>query len=123
MFRQCWCWLVLSAHDINMVLQKARVRSWRLHVLEFATVNADVLARLCEHDGGAELTEALVLPVWTDEPASWRDSILGRIERNAHLEQRLGDRSLSSFGRTDDPVEDSYIWDTMPYEYMPEVIE
>ena len=82
-----------------------------------------MLARLCEHDGGAELTEALVLPVWTDEPASWRDCIFGRIERNAHLEQRLGDKPLSSFGRTDDPVEESCIWDTMPNEFMLEVIE
>ena len=61
-----------------MVLQKARVRSWRLRVLEFATVNADVLARLCEHEGGAELTEALVLPVWTDKQSSSRDPVLGR---------------------------------------------
>ena len=123
MYRQWWCWLVRSAHDINMVLQNAHVRSWRLRVHEFATVNADVLTRLCQQEGGAELTDTLTLPVWTDEPVSWRDPILGRIERNAHLEQRLGDKPLSSLSRTDDPVEDSYVWETMPDEFMPEVIE
>ena len=122
-YRQWWCWLVRSAHDINMVLQNAHVRSWRLRVHEFATVNADVLTRLCQQEGGAEFTDTLTLPVWTDEPVSWRDPILGRIERNAHLEQRLGDKPLSSLSRTDDPVEDSYVWETMPDEFMPEVIE
>ena len=122
-YRQWWCWLVRSAHNIDMVLQNAHVRSWRLRVKEFAAVNADVLTKLCQQDGVAELSESLVLPVWTEEPASWCDSILGRTERNAHLEQRLGDKSLSSFSRTDDPVEESYIWDTMPDELMREVIE
>ena len=45
-YRQWWCGLVRSAHDINMVLQNAHVRSWRLRVPEFAAVNAQVLARL-----------------------------------------------------------------------------
>ena len=45
-YRQWWCWLVHSAHNINMVLQNAHVRGWRLRVHEFAAVNADVLA-LC----------------------------------------------------------------------------
>ena len=122
-YRQWWCWLVRSAHNINMVLQNARIRSWRLRVLEFATVNADVLARLCERDGGAELTEALVLPVWTDEPSSWRDSSLGLRERNAHLGQRLGEQPLSSLNKTDDLEEESYIWETTPDAFVPEVIE
>ena len=39
-YRQWWSWLVRSAHDINMVLQNANVRSWRLRVHEFAAVNA-----------------------------------------------------------------------------------
>ena len=122
-YGQWWCWLVRSAHVINMVLQTAHVRSWRLRVHEFATVNAEVFTRCCRQEGGAGLTEMLALPVWTDEPVSWRDPILGRIERNAHLEQRLGDKPLSSLSRTDDPVEDSYVWETMPDEFMPEVIE
>ena len=122
-YRQWWCGLVRSAHDINMVLQNAHVRSWRLRVPEFAALNAHVLTRLCQQEGGAELTDALVLPVWTDEPASWRDPTLGFIERNAHLEQRLGDKPLSFFGRTYDPAEESYIWDTLPNDFVLEVIE
>ena len=122
-YRQWWCWLVRSAYDINMVLQNADVRSWRLRVHEFATVNAQVLTRCCQQEGGAGLTETLALPVWTDEPVSWRDPILGRIERNAHLEQRLGDKPLSSLSGTGDEVEDSYVWETKPEKYMPELIE
>ena len=106
-----------------MVLQNAHVRSWRLRVLEFAAVNAQVQARFYQQEGGAELTDALVLPVWTDEPASWRDPIWGCIERNAHLEQRLGDKPLSFFGRTDDPHEESYIWEHLPDDFKVEVIE
>ena len=122
-YRQWWCWLVRSAHVINMVLQKAHVRSWRLRVREFATVNAEVFTRCCRQEGGAGLTEMLALPVWTDEPVSWRDPILGRIERNAHLEQRLGDKPLSSLSGTGDEVEDSYVWESEPEKYMSELIE
>ena len=121
--RQWWRGLVCSACTINMVLQNAGVRSWRLRVLEFAAVNADVLARLCQQDGGAELTHELVLPVWTDEPASWCDATLGRMERNAHLAQRLGDEPLSRFGTTDDLFEESFIWENQPEAYVPEVNE
>ena len=106
-----------------MVLHRAHVRSWRLRVPEFAALNAHVLTRLCQQEGGAELTDALVLPVWTDELASWRDPTLGCIERNAHLEQRLGDKPLSFFGRTDDPHEESYIWERLPVNVKVEVIE
>ena len=122
-YRQWWCWLVRSAYDINMVLQNTDVRSWRLRVHEFATVNAQVLTRCCQQEGGAGLTETLALPVWTDEPVSWRDPILGRIERNAHLEQRLGNKPLSSLSRTSDEVEDSYVWEAEPEKYMPDLIE
>ena len=122
-YGQWWCWLVRSAHVINMVLQTAHVRSWRLRVHEFATVNAEVFTRCCRQEGGAGLTEMLALPVWTDEPVSWRDPILGRIERNAHLEQRLGDKPLSSLSGTGDEVKDSYVWEFEPEQYMSERFE
>ena len=122
-YGQWWCWLVRSAHVINMVLQTAHVRSWRLRVHEFATVNAEVFTRCCRQEGGAGLTEMLALPVWTDEPVSWRDPILGRIERNAHLEQRLGDKPLSSLSGTGDEVKDSYVWEFEPEQYISERFE
>ena len=122
-YRQWWCWLVDSAHVINMVLQKAHIRGWRLRVGEFATVNAEVFARCCQQEGGAGLTEMLALPVWTDEPVSWLDPILGRTERNAHLEQRLDDKPLSSLSGRGDEVEDSYVWESEPEEYRSELIE
>ena len=98
------------------------MRSWRLRVLEFAAVNADVLTRLCQREAEAEHTDTLILPVWTEEPASWRDSILGRIELNPQLEQRLGGKPLSFFDGTDDPVDESYIWDTLPNDFVLQVI-
>ena len=122
-YRQWWCWLVHSAHVINMVLQKAHVRSWRLRVREFATVNAEVFTRCCRQEGGAGLTEMLALPVWTDEPVSWRDPILGRTERNAYLEQRLGDIPRSSLSARGDEVEDSYVWESEPEEYRSDLIQ
>ena len=83
-----------------MVLQNAHVRSWRLRVREFAAVNADALTLCYQKHDSAELIDTMVLPVWTEEPTSWHDSLLGRIERNAHLVHRLGNRSLSSLKNT-----------------------